>query len=170
MPMWHTTAPGSSLKISCGQKCVAFVRLVNHLDTLRTQPHWATQVMNRHEEGPEARLVSQVPRRPRQHDSDASPEYCRVDLEILGDTWTNYKHVALQHDELDEQCDQSTGWVPTNGCSTSQSRLTEARTIGTNGSNECTKNAIPGQRSSSIPTRSISSSRCPIGTCQVRTR
>ena len=46
-----------------------------------------------------------------------SPEYHSLDPEIFGDTWTNYKHVALhprfsgQRDELDEQSDQWKGWV-----------------------------------------------------------
>ena len=35
------------------------MRLVNRLDTLRTQPHWATQVMSRQEEGPETLFVAQ---------------------------------------------------------------------------------------------------------------
>ena len=65
------TVPGSSLKISCGQNGIAFVRMVNHLDSLRAQPHWATQVMSRQEGGPETRLVAQVPKGPRQRNSDA---------------------------------------------------------------------------------------------------
>ena len=40
--MWHGHL-AQAWKISCGQKSAASVRLGVQLDTLRTQPHWATQ-------------------------------------------------------------------------------------------------------------------------------
>ena len=60
----------------------------------------------------------------------ASTKYHSLDSEIIGDAWSNCKHVALrprfsgQHDKLREQSDQAAGWVAANGCSTSQSRQT----------------------------------------------
>ena len=60
-----------------------------------------------------------------------------IDPKIFGINWPSRFHVALhprfseQNDELDDQSDQSTGWMPTNGCSTSKSRTIATRTTGT---------------------------------------
>ena len=49
----------------------ASVRLDSQLDTLRTQPHWATQERSRQEKGPETRLVAQGPKRQRHQEGPA---------------------------------------------------------------------------------------------------
>ena len=104
-----------------------------------------------------------------------SPQYHHLDAEIVGHVWDTTQHAALhprfsgQHDEWDEQFDQSTQWVPTDGCSTSKYWKTSTKTIGTNASNECTEFTIPRQISNSLSTCSIGSPRCSSAT-QIRTK
>ena len=62
--------------------------------------------MSRQEEGPES--CGTPAQNSETGGSRRSPEYCHIDSEIIGQSWSNAEHVALhprfsgQHDELDE--------------------------------------------------------------------
>ena len=141
---------GSSVNCSCRPKVdQQVVSLSIPLDTLRTQASLGNTGCKPSRKRPRNASCGPPAQTSKTTRSRCSPEHCPIDPEISGQFWSNIEHVALhprfsgQDDKLDEQCDQSTGWVPTDGCSTSKSRMIATSAAGTNASNECTNYAIP---------------------------